>query len=123
MSALAFYGGTVTVGATDGDLIPFDKNKLLLQGYRDKSSNTLILGLRAPGGANYPVINLFVTAGGPDSDLLEFSSDGANYYNKVHYLYIAGSNQLLYVRAKIPADADYGLHEGTYINFKYLGGV
>lgn len=123
MSALAVYGGTVTVGATDGDLIPFDGDKIAFQAYREKTSDVTVLGLRAPGGANYPVINLFVTASGPDADWLEFSSDGANYAKKVHYLYLVGTNQLLYVRVKIPTDADYGLHKGTYINFKYLGGV
>ncbi|MCH4157640.1 MAG: hypothetical protein LKF34_03450 [Acidaminococcaceae bacterium] len=123
MSALAVYGGTVTAGATDGEQIPFDSEKIPFRAYREKTSDVTVLGLRAPGGADYPVINLFVTASGPAADWLEFSSDGASYSKKVHYLYIVGTNQLLYVRVKIPADADYGLHDGIYINFKYLGGV
>lgn len=123
MAALAVYGGTVTAGGTDGNLIGFADGKILLSGYRDKNTNTQVLGLRAPGGASFPVVNLNITVGGAQSSWIKLSTDGANFHSSVHINYMVNANVLLYVKASIPDDADYGIINGNYINFSYLGGV
>lgn len=122
MSALGIYTGSVTAGSTDGNLVNFDGGKILLSGYRDKTTAMQTLALRARAGSDYPVVNLHVSVTGPKSDWYLISMDGSNFVKSLAFPYIC-KNVLLYVKAVIPEDADYGLLTGNYLKFDYLGGV
>lgn len=121
-SALCVYNGTITPGGTDGDLIS-DTNRILLKGSRD-SQAVRTLALRAPGGAEYPVVCLKEYIIGPQANWFEISFDAANFtHDKLQKFYIINENVLLYIRCNIPEDADFGNNEMNYLIFDYLGGV
>lgn len=121
-SALSVYNGTITPGGTDGDLIS-NTNMVTLKGIRDNQA-LRTLALRAPGGAEYPVVCLKTYIIGPQADWFEISFDAAKFTTgKLQKFYIVNENVLLYIRCNIPEDADFGNNEMNYLVFDYLGGV
>jgi len=120
MSVLSIYGGEVTAGDSDGDLIT-NERKLALKGTR---GNPVILSyaLRTIG-ASKPALVVKGTLDGPQKEWFSVSLNGESWSDRFDIPYIAGGNVLFFLKCDIPEDADYGDNTSNYLNLDYFGGV
>lgn len=120
MSVLSIYGGEVTAGDVDGDLIT-NERKLALKGSRG-TPIVKTYALRTLGTST-PAIAVKGTLGGPQKEWFALSLNGEAWSDKLDILYIEAKNVLFFIKCEIPEDADYGDNTDNYVNFKYFGGV
>jgi len=120
MSVLSIYGGEVTAGDVDGDLIT-NERKLALKGTR---GNPVIstYALRTIG-ASKPALVVKGTLDGPQKEWFSVSLNGESWSDRFDIPYIAGGNVLFFLKCDIPEDADYGDNTSNYLNLDYFGGV
>lgn len=120
MSVLGIYGGEVTAGDIDGDLIT-NERKLALKGTRGNPV-TKTYALRTLGTST-PACVVRGRLKGPNKDWFKVSVDGKVWSQRMDIPYIAGSNILFFIACNIPEDADYGDNINNYLEFEYFGGV
>ena len=103
MSVLSIYGGEVTAGDVDGDLIT-NERKLALKGTR---GNPVIstYALRTIG-ASKPALVVKGTLDGPQKEWFSVSLNGESWSDRFDIPYIAGGNVLFFLKCDIPEDAD-----------------
>ena len=119
-NTLHIYGGTVTAGSTDGDLIT-DSRRLTLSGLRS-GQPVVMYALRAES-ADYPAVRIKSYFSGKNAALFQISGDKVNWGDVLHTTYVAGRNVLFWIRCTIPEDMAYGIHSDTDLICDYLGGV
>ena len=121
MNSLSIYGGEVSAGAQDGDLIT-EQRKIALVGIRDADTGIKTYALRTMG-ADKPACIIKAILEGENADWFEVSADMANWDSFFTATYVRDANVLFFIRCNIPEDADYGDNSNNYLVFDYMGGV
>lgn len=119
-NTLHIYGGDIHAGAQDGDMIT-NERRIALTGLRD--NNVIKMYAFRAQSASYPACAVKSYFTGTDANTFELSLDGNKWAKRLNIGYVKDENILFFVRANIDEDADYGIHEGTYLVNDYLGGV
>ena len=120
MSVLSIYGGDVTAGSIDGDLITTER-KIALKGTRGNPV-TKTYALRAISTSK-PACVVKITLDGPQKEWFAISLDGAKWGQRIDIPYIKDENVLFFIKCNIPEDADYGDNTANFLNLDYFGGV
>ena len=120
MSVLSIYGGEVTAGAADGDLIT-NERKLALKGLRGNPV-TKTYALRTLGTST-PALVVKMDIIGPQKEWFGISLDGSKWGNHLDVAYIKGENVLFFIKCNVPEDADYGNNLANFLVLDYFGGV
>ena len=117
MAQLGFYGGKVTEGGTDGALL-LTTNPLKYAAEKGSLGDAVKYALRCSVETN--VYNVTISVIGTNPDWLELSADAKTWGSTLFFSNIGSTNTLFFVRANIPADAQYSTAVVNNLVFKYI---